>query len=151
MHFLGVLDTLHTMAHTALHDTNFYCCVGLQDRMAAQGMQYGAAGHMHAKWCMQLFCMLPCWVALRHAAQKNMLWRPACFALLTGTLYADGHHIEQDSLMIQLFITLMKSNIDVGIVTAAGYPGDASKFENRIQGLLSAFKKYKLPASITNR
>jgi len=119
--------------------------------MAAQGMQYGAAGHMQAKWCMQLFCMLPCWLALRHAAQINMFWRPACFALLTGTLYADGHHIEQDSLMIQLFITLMKSNIDVGIVTAAGYPGDASKFENRIQGLLSAFKKYKLPASITNR
>lgn len=68
-----------------------------------------------------------------------------------GTLYADGHHIEQDNEMIQLFIALMKSNIDVAIVTAAGYPGDASKFENRIQGLLAAFKKYRLPANITNR
>jgi IMP and pyridine-specific 5'-nucleotidase len=51
--------------------------------------------------------------------------------------------------MIELFVTLMKSNIDVGIVTAAGYPGEAAKFENRIQGLLAAFNKY--PATITNR
>eukprot|EP00879_Flechtneria_rotunda_P011066 GHRR01011562.1.p1 GENE.GHRR01011562.1~~GHRR01011562.1.p1 ORF type:complete len:276 (+),score=73.08 GHRR01011562.1:252-1079(+) len=68
-----------------------------------------------------------------------------------GTLYADGHHIEQDNEMIELFVELMKSNVDVAIVTAAGYPGDASKFENRIQGLLAAFKARKLPASITNR
>ncbi|KAF6251627.1 IMP-specific 5'-nucleotidase-domain-containing protein [Scenedesmus sp. NREL 46B-D3] len=68
-----------------------------------------------------------------------------------GTLYADGHHIEQDNEMIELFVTLMKSNIDVGIVTAAGYPGEASKFESRIQGLLAAFSKYRLPATITNR
>lgn len=53
--------------------------------------------------------------------------------------------------MIELFLTLMKSNIDVGIVTAAGYPGDATKFENRIQGLLAAFKQHRLPATITNR
>jgi IMP and pyridine-specific 5'-nucleotidase len=53
--------------------------------------------------------------------------------------------------MIELFVTLMKSNIDVGIVTAAGYPGEAAKFENRIQGLLAAFSKYRLPATITNR
>ena len=42
-------------------------------------------------------------------------------------------------------------NIDVAIVTAAGYPGDASKFEGRLQGLLQAFKQHKLPPSITNR
>lgn len=53
--------------------------------------------------------------------------------------------------MIEIFVTLMKSNIDVGIVTAAGYPGEAAKFESRIQGLLAAFSKYKLPATITNR
>jgi hypothetical protein len=57
----------------------------------------------------------------------------------------------QDNEMIELFVTLMKSNIDVGIVTAAGYPGEASKFENRIQGLLKAFSQYRLPATITNR
>ncbi len=66
-----------------------------------------------------------------------------------GTLYADGHHFEQDNEMIQLFITLMRANVDVGIVTAAGYPGEAAKFENRIKGLLNAFSK--LPQSITNR
>jgi IMP and pyridine-specific 5'-nucleotidase len=68
-----------------------------------------------------------------------------------GTLYADGHHFEQDNEMIQLFMSLMKMGIDVAIVTAAGYPGDASKFEGRLQGLLQAFKRHKLPASITNR
>ena len=45
----------------------------------------------------------------------------------------------------------VQMNIDVAIVTAAGYPGDASKFEGRLQGLLQAFKRHKLPAAITNR
>lgn len=39
-----------------------------------------------------------------------------------GTLYADGHHIEQDSEMIRLIVSLMRLNIHVAIVTAAGYP-----------------------------
>jgi hypothetical protein len=42
-------------------------------------------------------------------------------------------------------------NIDVAIVTAAGYPGDASKFEGRLQGLLEAFKRHRLPPTITHR
>lgn len=45
----------------------------------------------------------------------------------------------------------LQMNIDVAIVTAAGYPGDASKFEGRLQGLLKAFERHKLPPSITNR
>jgi hypothetical protein len=68
-----------------------------------------------------------------------------------GTLYADGHHIEQDSQMIRLMLQLMKSNVHVAIVTAAGYPNDAKKFEARVRGLLDTFKKHKMPASITNR
>ena len=39
-----------------------------------------------------------------------------------GTLYADGHHIEQDSEMIRLIVSLMRLNVHVSIVTAAGYP-----------------------------
>ncbi len=68
-----------------------------------------------------------------------------------GTLYADGAHIEQDSVMISLIIMLLRSNVHVAIVTAAGYPGDAAKFEARIAGLLQAFVRYKLPAAITDR
>lgn len=39
-----------------------------------------------------------------------------------GTLYADGAHIEQDSEMIRLIVSLMRLKVHVSIVTAAGYP-----------------------------
>lgn len=68
-----------------------------------------------------------------------------------GTLYADGHHMEQDNAMIAHMINLMRCNIDVAIVTAAGYPGDAQKFEQRMAGLLQTFRRLKLPPHITKR
>ncbi len=37
----------------------------------------------------------------------------------------------------------------VAIVTAAGYPGEAHKFEKRLEGLLQAFRDQKLPAEVT--
>lgn len=87
-------------------------------------------------------------IAQVHASAENL-------RLITfdadGTLYADGHHIEQDSIMSSLMVSLMKSNVHVAIVTAAGYPGDTAKFEARINGLLQAFTKYKLPQEITDR
>ena len=48
-------------------------------------------------------------------------------------------------------ISLMRSNIDVAIVTAAGYPGEPERFEQRVEGLLAAFRRLKLPAEITDR
>ena len=57
-----------------------------------------------------------------------------------GTLYADGKHFEEDNKMIDKIIQLMEIGIHVAIVTAAGYPGDAKRFEGRLQGLLDAFK-----------
>jgi IMP and pyridine-specific 5'-nucleotidase len=48
-------------------------------------------------------------------------------------------------------ISLMRSNIDVAIVTAAGYPGEPERFEQRVAGLLAAFRRLKLPAEITDR
>jgi len=68
-----------------------------------------------------------------------------------GTLYADGEHFEQDNAMIAHIINLMRSNVQVAIVTAAGYPGEAHKFERRLSGLLEAFRALKLPAEITNK
>ena len=68
-----------------------------------------------------------------------------------GTLYADGHHIEQDSAMVEMIVSLMRAGAHVAIVTAAGYPGDASKFEGRIAGLLGAFDRYGLPPELTAR
>ena len=48
-------------------------------------------------------------------------------------------------------ISLMRSGIDVAIVTAAGYPGQPNKFEERVAGLLAAFRKQRLPNKITDR
>ena len=48
-------------------------------------------------------------------------------------------------------ISLMQSGVDVAIVTAAGYPGQPEKFEERVAGLLAAFRKLRLPSDITDR
>ncbi|XP_057831128.2 IMP-specific 5'-nucleotidase 1 isoform X2 [Cryptomeria japonica] len=67
-----------------------------------------------------------------------------------GTLYADGHHIEGDNKMIDHIVKFMQHGAHVAIVTAAGYPENSLKFEDRIAGLLTAFKELGLPPSITN-
>lgn len=67
-----------------------------------------------------------------------------------GTIYADGHHIQGDNKMIGHIIKLMEQGVHVAIVTAAGYPGNASKFEGRLAGLLEAFEELRLPSSITS-
>lgn len=68
-----------------------------------------------------------------------------------GTLYADGAHMEQDNQMIGHIINLMRSNVYVAIVTAAGYPNQPERFEQRMAGLLQAFKDLGLPPDITDR
>ena len=68
-----------------------------------------------------------------------------------GTLYADGAHMEHDSKMIGHIINLMRSNVHVAIVTAAGYPGQADKFEQRVAGLTDSFRKLRLPQHIMDR
>jgi IMP and pyridine-specific 5'-nucleotidase len=68
-----------------------------------------------------------------------------------GTLYADGCHMEQDNRMIDAMIELMSKRIHVAIVTAAGYPGEPHLFENRIQGLLGAFRARRLSDEVTSR
>lgn len=68
-----------------------------------------------------------------------------------GTLYADGAHMEHDNEMIRHIIALMRSNVHVAIVTAAGYPGSPERFEQRVEGLLAAFRQLHLPQAITDR
>lgn len=67
-----------------------------------------------------------------------------------GTIYADGAHMEQDSHMIDIMIELMRLNICVAIVTAAGYPGEPHLFEKRMEGLLDSFKARHLPKHVTD-
>jgi IMP and pyridine-specific 5'-nucleotidase len=45
----------------------------------------------------------------------------------------------------------MQLGVHVAIVTAAGYPGEAHKFERRLTGLLDAFRRMRLPAEVTDR
>ena len=68
-----------------------------------------------------------------------------------GTLYEDGSHFEQDNAMIRKIIGLLQAGVHVGIVTAAGYPGEAHRFEARLQGLVSAFRRLPLPPDAAAR
>ena len=68
-----------------------------------------------------------------------------------GTLYADGAHMKHDNDMIQLIVRLMRRGVHVAIVTAAGYPGDAEKFEQRVEGLLAAFAALDLPKDVIDK
>jgi len=68
-----------------------------------------------------------------------------------GTLYEDGHHFEQNNKMIKLMIDLLRSNVKIAIVTAAGYPGEPEKFEQRLQGLLDVCKAERLPPALCER
>ena len=68
-----------------------------------------------------------------------------------GTLYADGKHFEEDNQMIDKILQLMEIGVHVAIVTAAGYPGDAKRFEGRLRGLLDAFAENELSAEVRRR
>ena len=61
-----------------------------------------------------------------------------------GTLYADGKHFEEDNQMIDKILQLMEIGVHVAIVTAAGYPDDAKRFEGRLRGLLDSFEAQQL-------
>ncbi|KAI1771679.1 IMP-specific 5-nucleotidase [Hypoxylon cercidicola] len=53
------------------------------------------------------------------------------------TLYEDGESLEPDSPMVPRIIDLMRKNVKVGIVTAAGYT-TADRYYERLHGLLDA-------------
>ena len=55
------------------------------------------------------------------------------------TIYSDGGTVSHDSPMIPLISRLLTSGVRVSLVTAAGY-SDASRYEQRLGGLLRAFE-----------
>ena len=126
---------------------SFFTPLGLVDAFA----EYDAVFHLSRRRYIP-----PNFAELRHVLNIAQVRASAeGLRLVTfdadGTLYADGHHIEQDSAMVETIVALMRAGVHVGIVTAAGYPGDASKFEGRIAGLLGAFDRYDLPPELTAR
>jgi len=87
-------------------------------------------------------------IAQVHASSKDV--RLVTFDA-DGTLYADGMHFEDDNKMIDKIMQLMELGIHVAIVTAAGYPGEPSRFEGRLKGLVDAFKAQALPKEVRDR
>ena len=67
------------------------------------------------------------------------------------TLYDDGTSFTDNSPLIPLLIALMRAGLRVAIVTAAGYPGDASKYEERLAGLLRNFENQNLSEKLLER
>jgi IMP and pyridine-specific 5'-nucleotidase len=84
-------------------------------------------------------------IAQVHASSKDV--RLVTFDA-DGTLYADGEHFEDDNKMIDKIMQLMELGIHVAIVTAAGYPGEPTKFEGRLKGLVDAFEAQALPKEV---
>ncbi|KAJ3213816.1 IMP 5'-nucleotidase [Dinochytrium kinnereticum] len=60
------------------------------------------------------------------------------------TLYADGADFAADSALVGSLVALLRADIYVAIVTAAGYAGDAPKYEKRLSGLLEGIKRSDL-------
>jgi len=67
-----------------------------------------------------------------------------------GTIYADGEHVETDDEIIFDIISLLLYGVNVAIVTAAGYPKEAHRYEQRLSGLLDAFRELRLNQSTLN-
>ncbi|KAF9206703.1 IMP 5'-nucleotidase [Haplosporangium sp. Z 27] len=67
------------------------------------------------------------------------------------TLYDDGTSFTDNSPLIPLLISLMRAGLHVAIVTAAGYPGDAVKYEERLIGLLRGFQTQNLSEKMLER
>jgi IMP and pyridine-specific 5'-nucleotidase len=87
-------------------------------------------------------------IAQVHASSKDV--RLVTFDA-DGTLYADGEHFEDDNKMIDKIMQLMELGIHVAIVTAAGYPGEPTKFEGRLKGLVDAFEAQALPKEVREK
>lgn len=66
------------------------------------------------------------------------------------TLYSDGDNLKDTELAWGICV-LLKNNVNVALVTAAGYGLDAAKYENRIAMLLESFDKNNIPAEAKQR
>ncbi len=57
------------------------------------------------------------------------------------TLYADGADFVRNSKLVGLLSDLLRLGKKVAIVTAAGYPKDSKRYEQRLSGLLESFRE----------
>jgi len=67
------------------------------------------------------------------------------------TLYADGMDFGNDSLLVDHIVSLLERGLHIAVVTAAGYPSQPKKYEQRLSGLLDGFKQRKLHETVLKR
>lgn len=83
-----------------------------------------------------------------NTAQAFQLVAPCCtedrLKLITFdgdiTLYDDGMNLEEDSTLLQYMLELLKNDVYIGIVTAAGYT-IAERYEERLSGLVQSVRE----------
>ncbi|KAF1788756.1 HAD-like domain [Phytophthora cactorum] len=56
------------------------------------------------------------------------------------TIYEDGGTISKSSRMVQVIVELLRRGVVVSLVTAAGYPGNPGRYEERLRGILDALE-----------
>lgn len=56
------------------------------------------------------------------------------------TIYEDGGSITSTSSMTSIIVSLLKRGIVVSLVTAAGYPGQPERYEQRLRGILDGLE-----------
>jgi len=66
------------------------------------------------------------------------------------TLYSDGGNFSYKPLA-NIICMLLENNVNVVLITAAGYGYDSSKYETRLSGLLAAFVENELSPEIIGR
>ncbi|CAI5747048.1 unnamed protein product [Peronospora destructor] len=54
------------------------------------------------------------------------------------TIYEDGGTVRKSSTMVQIVVELLRRGVVVSLVTAAGYPGNPERYEQRLCGILDA-------------
>ncbi|POM77388.1 IMP-specific 5'-nucleotidase [Phytophthora palmivora] len=57
------------------------------------------------------------------------------------TIYEDGGSISKSSRMVQIIVELLRRGVVVSLVTAAGYPGNPGRYEQRLRGILDALQE----------
>jgi IMP and pyridine-specific 5'-nucleotidase len=67
------------------------------------------------------------------------------------TIYEDGGVVHATSPMRAIITDLMTRGINVSLCTAAGYPGNARRYEERLRGLLDGFLESDLPEETLKR
>ena len=67
------------------------------------------------------------------------------------TLYSHGENFSADSKLARYIVKLLQHGVHVALVTAAGYPHQATKYEGRMSGLLQTFVELSLPVDVMSR